>query len=120
MKNLTMKEINEKYVNRIIGSLENDKELWTREVMCGMGTCIVSYSSPKYTSKDGGDLRFSDMGLVSAHIDGKLAWEIPTWMYYNPFSNQSRQLRRAMDTMKVYHIEKQEQEYRDKLSKSIE
>ena len=44
MKNLTMKEINEKYVNRIIGSLENDKELWTREVMGGMG--FVDYYSP--------------------------------------------------------------------------
>lgn len=121
MKNLTMKEINEKYVNRIIESLVNHKELWTREVMCGgEGGCFVDYYSPKYTSKDGGDLRFSDMGLVSAHIDGKLAWEIPTWMYYNPFSNQSRQLRRAMDTMKVYLIDKDVQEYRDKLLKSIE
>ena len=120
MKILTMKEINEKYVNRIIESLINHKELWEREVMCGMGGCIISYHSPKYTSKDGGNLQFSDMGLVSAHIDGKLAWEIPFWMYYNPFSNQSRQLRRAMDTMKKYLIEKDAQEYRDKLSKSIE
>lgn len=47
-KDLTMKEINEKYVNRIIESLENDKELWEREVMCGMGRCFVDYYSPKY------------------------------------------------------------------------
>jgi len=120
MKNLTMKEINKKYVNRIIESLENDKELWTREVMCGMDGCFVDYYSPKYPTKNGETLSFSDMGLVSAHIDGKLAWEIPFWMYYNPFSDSSRQLRRAMDTMRVYLNDKDDQEHKNKLTDSIE
>jgi hypothetical protein len=40
-------------------------------------------------------------------------------MYHNPFSNQSRKLRRAMDVMRVFLIEKDAQEYRDKLLKSI-
>ena len=118
-KELTMKEINEKYVNRIIESLENDKELWTREVMCGMGGCFVDYYSPKYPTTDGGTLSFSDKEYVSAHIDGKMAWSIPFWMYHNPFSNQSRRLRRAMDVMRVYLIEKDAQKYRDKLTDSI-
>jgi len=118
--NLTMKEINEKYVNRIIESLENDKELWERQVMCGMDNCFVDYYSPKYPTKDGGTLSFSDMGLVSAHINGTLAWEISSWMYYNPFSDKSRRLRKAMNDMRVYHIEKEAQEFRYKLSKSIE
>jgi hypothetical protein len=117
MKNLTMKKINEKYVNRIIGSLENDKELWTREVMCGMGGCFVDYYSPKYPTTNEGTLQFSDKEYAKAHIDGKPAWEIPFWMYHNPFSSKSRRLRRAMDEMRVYLIEKDAQEYRDKLSK---
>ena len=119
-KELTMKEINEKYVNRIIESLENDKELWEREVMCGMGGCFVDYYSPKYPTTDGGTLSFSDKECVSAHIDGRMAWSIPFWMYHNPFSNQSRRLRRAMDVMRVYLINKKDNEYKDKLSKSIE
>ena len=119
-ENLTMKEINEKYVNRIIGSLENDKELWEREVMCGMDGCFVDYYSPKYPTTDGGTLSFSDKEYVSAHIDGRMAWSIPFWMYHNPFSDKSRRLRKALDTMKVYLIEKDVQERRDKLSKSIE
>ena len=119
-KELTMKEINERYVNRIIGSLENDKELWEREVMCGMDGCFVDYYSPKYPTTDGGTLSFSDKEYVSAHIDGRMAWSIPFWMYHNPFSDKSRRLRKALDTMKVYLIEKDVQERRDKLSKSIE
>jgi hypothetical protein len=119
-KELTMKEINEKYVNRIIESLENDKELWTREVMCGMGGCFVDYYSPKYSTKDGGTLSFSDKEYVSAHIDGRLAWSVPFWMYHNPFSDKSRRLRRALDTMRVYLIEKDVQEHLEKLNKSVE
>jgi hypothetical protein len=119
-KELTMKEINERYVNRVIGSLENDKELWTREVMCGMDGCFVDYYSPKYPTKDGGTLSFSDKECVSAHIDGRMAWSIPFWMYHNPFSNQSRKLRRAMDVMRVYLIDKDVQERLEKLNKSVE
>ena len=119
MKILTMNEINEKYVNRIIESLENDKELWTREVMCGMGGCFIDYYSPKYPTTDGGTLSFSDKECVSAHIDGRMAWCIPFWMYHNPFSNQSRRLRRAMDVMRVYLIEKDVQERLEKLNKSV-
>ena len=120
-KDLTIKEINEKYVNRIIGSLENDKELWTREVMCGgEGGCFVDYYSPKYSTKDGGTLQFSDKEYAKAHIDGKPAWEIPFWMYHNPFSNQSRRLRRAMDTMRVYLIDKDVHKRLEKLNKSVE
>jgi len=118
-KELTMKEINERYVNRIIGSLENDKELWEREVMCGMDGCFVDFYSPKYPTTNEGTLSFSDRNYVSAYIDGKFAWEIPFWMYHNPFSNQSRRLRRAMDVMRVYLIEKDAQKYRDKLTDSI-
>ena len=119
-KELTMKEINEKYVNRIIESLENDKELWTREVMCGMGGCFVDYYSPKYSTKDGGTLSFSDKEYVSAHIDGRLAWSVPFWMYHNPFSDKSRRLRRALDTMRVYLIDKDVQKRLEKLNKSVE
>ena len=119
-KELTMKEINEKYVNRIIESLENDKELWEREVMCGMGGCFVDYYSPKYSTKDGGTLSFSDKEYVSAHIDGRIAWSVPFWVYHNPFSDKSRRLRRALDTMKIYLINKNDNEYKDKLNKSIE
>jgi hypothetical protein len=114
-----MKEINERYVNRIIESLENDKELWEREVMCGIEGCFVDYYSPKYPIKNGGTLSFSDKHFVSAHIDGGIAWSVSFWMYNNPFSNQSRRLRRAMDSMRVFLIEKDVQEYRDKLLKSI-
>ena len=119
-KELTMKEINERYVNRIIGSLENDKELWEREVMCGMDGCFVDFYSPKYPTTNEGTLSFSDRNDVSAYIDGKFAWEIPFWMYHNPFSDKSRRLRKAMNDMRVYLIEKDAQERRDKLSKSIE
>ena len=118
-KALTMKEINERYVNRIIESLENDKELWTREVMCGMGGCFVDYYSPKYLTKNGGTLSFSDKETLSAHIDGKIAWSVPFWLYLNPFSNKSSRLRRAMDTMVVYLIDKDAQKHRDKLTNSI-
>lgn len=116
---LTMKEINEKYVNRIIESLENDKELWKREVICGMGGCFVDYYSPKYPTKDGGTLSFSDMGFVSAHINGVLAWEISFWMYRNPFNKKSSRLRKAMNEMRKYLIEKDEEKYMDKLTNSI-
>lgn len=120
-KELTMKEINEKYVNRIIGSLENDKEHWTREVMCGgEGGCFVDFYSPKYPTTNEGTLSFSDRNYVSAYIDSKFAWEIPFWMYHNPFSKKSRRLRRAMVVMRVYLINKKDNEYKDKLSKSIE
>ena len=117
---LNMREINEKYVNRIIESLENDKELWEREVMCGMGGCFVDYYSPKYPTKDGGTLQFSDKEYAKAHIDGKPAWSIPFWMYHNPFSKKSLRLRKAMDTMRVFLIEKDVQEHLEKLNKSIE
>lgn len=119
-KDLTMKEINEKYVNRIIESLENDKELWEREVMCGMGGCFVDYYSPKYPTKDGGTLQFSDKEYAKAHIDGKPAWSVPFWMYNNPFSKKSLRLRKAMDTMRVFLIDKNDKEYKDKLNKAIE
>ena len=117
---LTMKEINEKYVNRIIGSLENDKELWTREVMCGMGGCFVDYYSPKYVTTNEGTLQFSDKEFVSAHIDGKPAWEIPFWMYHNPFSKKSLRLRKAMQEMVKYLINKDNEKHRNKLTDSIE
>ena len=117
--NLTMKEINERYVNRIIESLENDKELWEREVMCGMDGCFMDFYSPKYLTKNDGTLSFSDRNDVSAYIDGKFAWEIPFWMYHNPFSNKSRRLRRAMDTMRIYLIDKDAQKHKDKLTDSI-
>jgi hypothetical protein len=116
---LTMKEINEKYVNRIIESLENDKELWNREVMCGMEGCFVDYYSPKYPTTNEGTLSFSDRDFVSAYIDGKLAWEIPFWMYYNPFNKQSSRLRKAMSEMAKYHIEKNDNDYKEKLTNSI-
>jgi hypothetical protein len=119
-KELTIKEINEKYVNRIIESLENDKELWEREVMCGMGGCFVDYYSPKYPTKDGGTLQFSDKNLAKAHIDGKPAWSVPFWMYNNPFSKKSLRLRKAMDGMRLFLIEKDVQERLEKLNKSIE
>ena len=118
-KELTMKEINEKYVNRIIESLENDKELWEREVMCGMGGCFVDYYSPKYPTKNGGTLQFSDKEYAKAHIDGKPAWEIPFWMYHNPFSSKSKRLRKVMNGMRVYLNEKDAQKHRDKLTNSI-
>jgi hypothetical protein len=117
---LTMKEINEKYVNRIIESLENDKELWTREVMCGMGGCFVDYYSPKYATTNEGTLQFSDKEFVSAHIDGKPAWEIPFWMYHNPFSKKSLRLRKAMQEMVKYLINKDNEKHRNKLTDSIE
>ena len=116
---LTMKEINDRYVNRIIESLENDKELWTREVMCGMGGCFVDYYSPKYPTKDGGTLQFSDKEYAKAHIDRKPAWEIPFWMYHNPFSSKSKRLRKAMNDMRVYLNEKDVQKHKDKLTNSI-
>ena len=116
---LTMKEINEKYVNRIIESLENDKEVWTREVMCGMGGCFVDYYSPKYPTKNGGTLQFSDKEYAKAHIDGKPAWEIPFWVYHNPFSSKSKRLRKVMNGMRVYLNEKDAQKHRDKLTNSI-
>jgi hypothetical protein len=56
----------------------------------------------------------------SGYIDGKFAWEIPFWMYHNPFSDSSRQLRRAMDTMRVYLNDKDDQEHKNKLTDSIE
>jgi hypothetical protein len=116
---LTMKEINERYVNRVIGSLENDKELWERNEMCGMDGGFVDYYSPKYPTTNEGTLSFSDRDFVSAYIDGKFAWEIPFWMYYNPFNKKSSRLRKAMSVMTKYHIEKESQEYRDKLTNSI-
>ena len=119
-KDLTMKEINEKYVNRIIESLENDKELWTREVMCGMGGCFVDYYSPKYPTTNGGTLQFSDKEFVSAHIDGDIAWSIGFWNYNNPFSKRASRLRKAMQEMVKYLIEKRDNEYKKKLNKSIE
>jgi hypothetical protein len=115
-----MKEINEKYVNRIIGSLENDKELWEREVMCGMDGCFVDYYSPKYTNTNGGTVMFSDKGFAGAHIDGVLAWEIGFWDYNNPFSERSSKLRKVMQEMVKYHIIKNEEERLSKLKKSIE
>lgn len=117
--NLTMKEINERYVNRIIESLENDKELWTREIMCGMGGCFVDFYSPKYLTKNGGTLSFSDKEILSAHIDSNIAWSVPFWLYHNPFSDKSRRLRRAMGTMRIYLIDKDAQKHKDKLTDSI-
>ena len=116
---LTMKEINERYVNRIIESLENDKELWTREVMCGMGGCFVDYYSPKYLTKNGGTLSFSDKETLSAHIDGKIAWSVPFWMYHNPFSKKSLRLRKAVQEMVKYLIDKDDEKHRNKLTNSI-
>jgi hypothetical protein len=49
-----------------------------------------------------------------------MAWSIPFWMYHNPFSDKSRRLRRALDTMRVYLIEKDVQEHLEKLNKSVE
>ncbi len=119
-KELTMKEINEKYVNRIIESLENDKELWTREVMCGMSECFVDYYSPKYKNTSGDIIMFSDKEFAGVHIDGMLAWTIGFWDYHNPFSDRSSKLRKAMREMKQYLIIKDEEERLSKLKKSIE
>ena len=119
MKNLTMKEINDKFVNRIIESLVNDKDKWRRYVMDGMDGRFVDYYSPTYPTKNEGTLSFSDRDYVSAYIDGKFAWEIPFWMYHNPFSDKSRRLRKAMNDMRVYLIDKDDQEHKDKLTNSI-
>jgi hypothetical protein len=119
-KKLSMSEINDKFICRIIGSLENDKELWEREVMCGMDGCFVDFYSPKYPTTNEGTLSFSDRNYVSAYIDGEFAWEIPFWMYHNPFSKRASRLRKAMQAMVKYHIEKNDNEYIEKLTKSIE
>ena len=119
-KKLTMKEINDKYITRVIESLENDKELWEREVMCGMGGCFVDYYSPKYPTTDGGTLSFSDKNLISAHINGRMTWSIGFWDYNNPFSKRASRLRKAMQVMVKYLIEKSDDEYKEKLTKSIE
>jgi hypothetical protein len=118
-KDLTMKEINDKYITRVIESLENDKELWEREVMCGMDGCFVDYYSPKYPTTDGGTLSFSDKDFISAHINGHMTWSIGFWDYNNPFSKRASRLRKAMQVMVKFHIEKSDKEYKDKLLKSI-
>jgi hypothetical protein len=41
-------------------------------------------------------------------------------MYHNPFSDKSRRLRRALDTMRVYLIDKDVQKRLEKLNKSVE
>jgi hypothetical protein len=119
-KELTMKEINDKYINRIIESLENDKELWEREVMCGMDGCFTDYYSPKYPTTNGETLSFSDKYFISAHINGRMTWSIGFWNYNNPFSKRASRLRKAIQEMVKYHIEKSNSEYKEKLTKSIE
>jgi hypothetical protein len=115
-----LKEVNRMYIDRIIQSLTEDKEKWTREVMCGMDGCFVDYYSPKYKNKNGDDIMFSDKGLAGAHIDGMLSWEISIWDYYNPFSERSAKLRKVMNKMRQYLIIKDEEERLSKLKKSIE
>ena len=119
-KNPTMKEVNRMYIDRIIQSLTEDKEKWTREVMCGMGGCFVDYYSPKYKNTNGDVIMFSDKEFAGAHIDGMLAWTIGFWDYHNPFSDRSSKLRKAMREMKQYLIIKDEEKRLSKLKKSIE
>jgi len=40
-------------------------------------------------------------------------------MYYNPFNKQSSRLRKAMSEMAKYHIEKNDNDYKEKLTNSI-
>ena len=115
-----LKEVNRMYIDRIIQSLTEDKEKWTREVMCGMDGCFVDYYSPKYPTKNEGTLYFSDKEFVSAHIDGGIAWSIGFWDYNNPFSKRASRLRKAIREMVKYHIIKDEEERLSKLKKSIE
>jgi hypothetical protein len=119
-KELTMKEINRMYIDRIIQSLTEDKEKWIREVMCGMDRCFEDYYSPKYKDTNGNMISFSNKGLAGAHIDGMLVWTVGFWVYYNPFSNRSLKLREAMLEMKQYLINKDEEERLSKLKKIIE
>ena len=119
-KNPTMKEVNRMYIDRIIQSLTEDKEKWTREVICGMGGCFVDYYSPKYINTNGDDLMFSDKEYAGAHINGILSWRITGWDYFNPFSDRSSKLRKAMREMKQYLIIKDEEKRLSKLKKSIE
>jgi hypothetical protein len=115
-----LKEVNRMYIDRIIKSLTEDKEKWTREVMCGMEGCIVDYYSPKYKNTNGDDVIFSDKGFAGAHIGGMLSWTIGFWDYHNPFSDRSSKLRKAMQEMVKYHIIKDEEKRLSKLKKSIE
>jgi hypothetical protein len=115
-----LKEVNRMYIDRIIQSLTEDKEKWTREVMCGMDRCFEDYYSPKYKNTNGNMISFSNKGLAGAHIDGMLVWTVGFWVYYNPFSNRSLKLREAMLEMKQYLINKDEEERLSKLKKIIE
>lgn len=115
-----MKEVNRMYIDRIIQSLTEDKEKWEREVMCGMDGCFVDYYSPKYKNTSGDIIMFSDKELAGAHIGGILAWTIGFWDYYNPFSDRSSKLRKAMREMKQHLIIKDEEKKLSKLKKSIE
>ena len=115
-----LKEVNRMYIDRIIQSLTEDKEKWTREVMCGMGGCIVDYYSPKYKNTSGDMISFSDKGLAGAHINGMLVWNVGFWDYYNPFSDRSTKLRKAMNEMQQYLFIKDEEKRLSKLKKSIE
>jgi hypothetical protein len=115
-----LNEVNRMYIDRIIQSLTEDKEKWTREVMCGMDGCFEDYYSPKYKNTNGNMVSFSDKGLAGAHIDGMLVWTVGFWAYYNPFSNRSLKLREAMFEMKQYLNNKAEEERLSKLKKIIE
>jgi hypothetical protein len=63
---------------------------------------------------------FSDKDFAGAHINGMLSWTISGWDYYNPFSDRSAKLRKAMNEMRQYLIFKDEEKRLSKLKKSIE
>lgn len=119
-KDLTIKEVNRMYIDRIIQSLTEDKEKWTREVMCGMDGCFVDYYSPEYINNSGEKITFSDKELAGAHINSIFAWSISFWDYYNPFSDRASKLRKAMSEMRLYLIEKETQKRLKSLKKTIE
>jgi hypothetical protein len=107
---LTLQEVNNFYVSRLIDSLEKDARKWKREVHSGYDYSEIEYQSPKYTNERGDTITFTLSSFrKGAFVNGYYEWSVPLSVRFNIFSFQCRRFINAVAKMKN-HLRKIQEE----------
>jgi hypothetical protein len=107
---VTLQQVNNFYVSRLIDSLEKDTHKWERVVHSGFEYREIEYQSPKYTNERGNTITFTLSNYrKGGFVDGKYEWSVPLSVRFNIFSFRCRRFIRAVSNMKN-HLKKIQEE----------
>jgi hypothetical protein len=117
---LTLREVDNFYVSRLIDSLEKDTHKWKREIHSGYDSTIIEYVSPKYTNERGETISFTLSSFRNgAFVNGYYEWSLPLSIRFNIFSFQCRRFINAVANMKKYIRKVQEEKEIKKLMNAL-